>query len=102
MRTIAVVALTLMLSPKAVAAQGDALTEQQAFTLCTAANALIATKVDGIFGEILMGEARRLAANVEDPAQIEGAMRSIQQTYNSGKYTWEQLVTFAEECSAVL
>lgn len=101
LRCSAAVALLAIFSMKSNAAPGEALDDQHIYTICAAAQGILASRMDGVFGEMMLAEAQRFVAKIEDRSQIEGAMRGIQRAYNAGEFTWEQLVDLAEQCSEV-
>ncbi len=104
MRTI-LSTFTALLFTSTAYAQVDFDNPKGHHTMCAAANALVAVKFDeGIMKDLLRSVAQREAALARSlgatDTDIQQALKGFQLANNSGALPWEELVTFAQACSA--
>ena len=104
MRTI-LSTFTLLLFTSTAHTQFDFDDPKVLHTMCAAANALIAVKFDeGIMKDLLRSIAQRESALARSlgatDTDIQDFLKAFQLANNSGDMAWEELVNFAQECSA--
>ena len=74
--------------------------EERYITICAAANALVSSRLDGIFKDAIADRAQGYAVLLEKESrgQIEDTIRQISETYNEGAIEWSEVVEIAQEC----
>ena len=78
-----------------------------AHAICAAFNGLVAVKQEGMVQQIIMQEAQRHAGKVrtvygsQGVDFIEQLMHDVKSSYNSGKLTWDNMVSTAEACMGI-
>jgi adenine-specific DNA methylase len=80
-----------------------------AVVACAATGAIIGSKTEGLAGSLIMNDAKWwkevLATayfdNDDDAALqiIEYAMKKVQDNYNSGKTSWDEIIAVSRQCS---